>query len=81
MNEQGCQRSAYTQGNLNFLALNLLGGVLDAKLEAEKYLRSSGLKWTIVRPGGLSNENKGNLCVSAICWVGSGALHSSVCVS
>lgn len=41
--------------------------VLDNKLEAEKVLRSSGLDWTIVRPGGLSNEaaqNLGNLYVS-----------------
>ena len=41
--------------------------MLDNKLEAEKLLRSSGLDWTIVRPGGLSNEaaqNLGNLYVS-----------------
>ena len=25
-------------------------------LQAEKYLRASGLKWTVVRPGGLTNE-------------------------
>merc|ERR550514_438304 len=29
------------------------GGVLDEKLVAEKYLRASGLDYTIVRPGGL----------------------------
>lgn len=34
---------------------------------AEKYLRSSGIQYTIVRPGGLSNDPpsvKGNLLVS-----------------
>jgi hypothetical protein len=42
--------------NPNYKFLNLLGGVLDHKLVAEKYLRQSGLDWTVVRPGGLSNE-------------------------
>jgi hypothetical protein len=32
------------------------GGVLDHKLVAEKYLRASGMTWTVVRPGGLSND-------------------------
>ncbi|KAF6252548.1 pyridine nucleotide binding protein [Scenedesmus sp. NREL 46B-D3] len=36
--------------------LNLLGGVLDRKLAAERYLRASGLRYTIVRPGGLRSE-------------------------
>jgi uncharacterized protein YbjT (DUF2867 family) len=54
--------------NNNYKFLNAFGGVLDNKLEAEKALRSSGLDWTIVRPGGLSNdspENLGGLYVSA----------------
>eukprot|EP00877_Chromochloris_zofingiensis_P001679 jgi/Chrzof1/11511/UNPLg00445.t1 len=42
--------------NPNYRFLNLFGGVLDHKLVAEKYLKSSGLTYTIVRPGGLSNE-------------------------
>ncbi|PNW76633.1 hypothetical protein CHLRE_11g467755v5 [Chlamydomonas reinhardtii] len=42
--------------NPNYKFLNLFGGVLDAKLRAEKYLRSSGINYTIIRPGGLSNE-------------------------
>ncbi|KAG2446883.1 hypothetical protein HYH02_008039 [Chlamydomonas schloesseri] len=42
--------------NPNYRFLNLFGGVLDAKLKAEKYLRGSGLNYTIIRPGGLSNE-------------------------
>ena len=36
--------------------LNLFGGVLDAKLEAEKHLRESPLSWTIIRPSGLSSD-------------------------
>jgi len=52
--------------NPNYKFLNLFGQVLDHKLVAEKYLRSSGLNYTIVRPGGLSNEppeKVGNLIV------------------
>jgi len=53
--------------NPNYKFLNFFGGVLDHKLAAEKYLRASGLTWTVVRPGGLSNEpasKMGNLIVS-----------------
>jgi uncharacterized protein YbjT (DUF2867 family) len=39
-----------------FHPLNLFGLVLFWKKQAEKYLLSSGLKYTIVRPGGLKNE-------------------------
>eukprot|EP00199_Chlamydomonas_sp_CCMP681_P002550 CAMPEP_0119104740 /NCGR_PEP_ID=MMETSP1180-20130426/2876_1 /TAXON_ID=3052 ORGANISM="Chlamydomonas cf sp, Strain CCMP681" /NCGR_SAMPLE_ID=MMETSP1180 /ASSEMBLY_ACC=CAM_ASM_000741 /LENGTH=320 /DNA_ID=CAMNT_0007089573 /DNA_START=39 /DNA_END=1001 /DNA_ORIENTATION=- len=42
--------------NPNYKFLNLFGGVLDHKLVAEQYLRASGLNYTIVRPGGLSEE-------------------------
>ncbi|KAK9839047.1 hypothetical protein WJX74_008408 [Apatococcus lobatus] len=52
--------------NPNFLFLNLFGGVLNKKHEAELYLRDSGLAWTIVRPGGLSKEPEsavGNLII------------------
>merc|ERR1719476_70105 len=35
---------------------NAFGHVLEEKLVAEKYLRASGLDWTIVRPGGLKAE-------------------------
>eukprot|EP00798_Chlamydomonas_sp_ICE-L_P030077 gene30077-35042_t len=42
--------------NPNFKFLNIFGGVLDHKLAAERYLRASGMTWTIVRPGGLMNE-------------------------
>lgn len=54
--------------NPNYKFLNVFGGVLDHKLAAEKYLRASGLDYTIVRPGGLSNEfpaKVGNLIVAA----------------
>merc|ERR1712216_283484 len=36
-----------------FVITNAFGQVLDEKLIAEKYLRASGLDFTIVRPGGL----------------------------
>ncbi len=36
-----------------FVVTNAFGGVLDEKLVAEKYLKASGLDYTIVRPGGL----------------------------
>eukprot|EP00879_Flechtneria_rotunda_P018227 GHRR01019122.1.p1 GENE.GHRR01019122.1~~GHRR01019122.1.p1 ORF type:complete len:321 (+),score=102.43 GHRR01019122.1:196-1158(+) len=42
--------------NPNYKFLQLFGGVLSHKLAAEKYLRKSGLQYTIVRPGGLSSE-------------------------
>lgn len=32
------------------------GNVLTAKLDAEKFLRGSGLDWSVVRPGGLSSK-------------------------
>ncbi|KXZ53377.1 hypothetical protein GPECTOR_7g1273 [Gonium pectorale] len=35
--------------NPNYLFLNLFGGVLDRKLAAEKYLRASGINYTIIR--------------------------------
>ena len=39
-----------------FVITNAFGGVLDEKLVAEKYLRASGLEYTIVRPGGLKSK-------------------------
>merc|ERR1740121_2657590 len=36
-----------------FVVTNAFGNVLDEKIIAEKYLRASGLDYTIVRPGGL----------------------------
>lgn len=40
-----------------FHPLNLFGLVLFWKKQAEKYLIDSGLNYTIVRPGGLKNED------------------------
>lgn len=42
--------------NGNYKFLNALGGILDAKRAAELHLASSGLRWTVIRPGGLSND-------------------------
>eukprot|EP00775_Hariotina_reticulata_P003818 gene3818-4076_t len=56
------------QDNPHYKFLNLFGGVLEHKLAAENYLRNSGLTYTIVRPGGLSDKapsEVGNLLVSA----------------
>jgi len=48
-----------------FQITNAFGGVLDEKIEAEKYLRASGLDYTIVRPGGLkATPPSGTLIVS-----------------
>ena len=49
-------KAAGQADNDNYKFLNALGGVLDEKLAAELNLRGSGLDYTIVRPGGLSNE-------------------------
>jgi len=46
-------------GQLNsagYQVTNAFGHVLEEKLVAEKYLRNSGLDWTIVRPGGLKAD-------------------------
>lgn len=42
--------------NPNYKFLNYFGGVLDQKKAAEDYLRASGLNYTIVRAGGLTND-------------------------
>jgi len=39
-----------------YILLNVLGLTLVAKLQAEKYLKNSGLDYTIIRPGGLKND-------------------------
>jgi len=39
-----------------FVVTNAFGNVLDEKLVAEKYLKASGLDYTIVRPGGLKSK-------------------------
>ncbi|CAH8264713.1 unnamed protein product [Arabidopsis lyrata] len=42
--------------NPAYIFLNLFGLTLVAKLQAEKYIRRSGINYTIVRPGGLKND-------------------------
>jgi uncharacterized protein YbjT (DUF2867 family) len=43
-----------------FHPLNLFWLILWWKQQAEHYLKSSGLNYTIVRPGGLKNEDNNN---------------------
>ncbi|VFR03055.1 unnamed protein product [Cuscuta campestris] len=48
--------------NPSYVILNVFGLVLIAKLQAEKYIRRSGINYTIIRPGGLKNDPpKGNI--------------------
>ncbi|XP_071921224.1 uncharacterized protein At2g34460, chloroplastic-like isoform X2 [Coffea arabica] len=42
--------------NPAYIILNALGLVLIAKLQAEQYIRKSGINYTIIRPGGLRND-------------------------
>ncbi|ERN09095.1 hypothetical protein AMTRI_Chr03g48140 [Amborella trichopoda] len=42
--------------NPAYIVLNIFGLTLIAKLQAEKYIRSSGINFTIIRPGGLRND-------------------------
>nr|XP_043611301.1 uncharacterized protein At2g34460, chloroplastic isoform X2 [Erigeron canadensis] len=42
--------------NPAYIVLNAFGLVLMAKLQAEQYIRKSGINYTIVRPGGLKND-------------------------
>ena len=59
-------RAVGEEKNSNFVLLNAFGGILDQKRRAELYLASSGLDYTIVRPGGLTDaESEGNLRLGA----------------
>ena len=50
-----------SSGESNFFhPLNLFWLILWWKQQAEKYLTASGLNYTIVRPGGLKNEDNSN---------------------
>ncbi|XAR59322.1 hypothetical protein NMG60_11015111 [Bertholletia excelsa] len=42
--------------NPAYIFLNVFGLTLIAKLQAENYIRKSGINYTIVRPGGLRND-------------------------
>lgn len=46
-----------------FHPLNLFWGILYWKRQAEEYLKQSGVPYTIVRPGGLKNENNADAIV------------------
>ena len=48
-----------------FHPLNLFWGILYWKQQAEDYLKGSGVPYTIVRPGGLRNENDSEAIVMA----------------
>jgi uncharacterized protein YbjT (DUF2867 family) len=49
-----------------FHPLNLFWGVLYWKQQAEDYLKNSGVPYTIVRPGGLKNENNDQAIVMSV---------------
>ncbi|KDP37955.1 hypothetical protein JCGZ_04598 [Jatropha curcas] len=42
--------------NPAYIFLNVFGLTLVAKLQAEQYIRRSGINYTIIRPGGLRND-------------------------
>lgn len=42
--------------NPAYIFLNVFGLTLIAKLQAEQYIRKSGINYTIIRPGGLRND-------------------------
>jgi len=63
------------KGSAGYKITNAFGNVLEEKLVAEKYLRSSGLDWTIVRPGGLkADAPTGKLLVSGENTLNSGEI-------
>jgi len=69
-----------------FTITNAFGQVLDEKIIAEKYLRSSGLDYTIIRPGGLkAKPPTGGLIVSGENTLDSGEISrdlvADVCVA
>ena len=52
-----------------FKITNAFGGALDEKLEAEKYLRKSGMDYTIVRPGKSSHVTSREVEVEFLSYV------------
>lgn len=42
--------------NPAYIILNVFGLTLIAKLQAEQYIRRSGINYTIIRPGGLRDD-------------------------
>ncbi|KAM1350794.1 hypothetical protein ACFXTH_004638 [Malus domestica] len=52
--------------NPAYIFLNVFGLTLIAKLQAENYIRRSGINYTIIRPGGLKNDPPtGNLVMES----------------
>ena len=74
---------------MRVLLNNIRWGLMDEKLNGEEALRASGAPYTIVRPGGLTNQpgGKAKLTWSAIPYVlvpavvGWGKLQRPLCVS
>jgi uncharacterized protein YbjT (DUF2867 family) len=69
-----------------FIVTNAFGNVLDEKIQAENYLRKSGLDYTIVRPGGLkAKPPSGELIIAKEDTLNSGEvsrdLVADVCVA
>lgn len=69
-----------------FIITNAFGNVLDEKLEAELYVRKSGIDYTIVRPGGLkAKPPSGPLVISGEDTLNSGEISrdlvADVCVA
>eukprot|EP00536_Pseudo-nitzschia_multiseries_P001054 jgi/Psemu1/180040/e_gw1.13.52.1 len=69
-----------------FVITNAFGNVLDEKLVAENYLKSSGIDYTIVRPGGLkAKPPTGALMISGEDTLNSGEISrdlvADVCVA
>lgn len=58
-------RAIGQENNPGFIITNAFGGILDEKLVAEKYLKESGLDYTILRPGGLQDKPVGGAAVIA----------------
>jgi len=65
-----------------FVITNAFGQVLDQKIIAENHLRKSGMDWTIVRPGGLKDdEPKGSLVISPEDTLASGEISRDLVAS
>ena len=74
------------EDSAGFKITNAFGGALDEKLVAEKYLRASGLDYTIIRPGGLkATAPAGALSINAEDTLNSGEvsrdLVADVCIA
>ncbi|CAN4080175.1 unnamed protein product [Withania somnifera] len=52
----GVKDSSLLLLNPAYVFLNVLGLTLIAKLQAEQYIRKSGINYTIIRPSGLKND-------------------------